>query len=53
MQDWKAADSRVTDTMNEAKDNVKFLDILETLCSPLYDGNPVSPSRVEKNTPIH
>jgi len=41
MKDWKEVDGRATDTMNEAKDNVKFLSILERQCSPLYDNDPV------------
>lgn len=40
-QEWKSLDSRVTEIINESKDNVKFLYILEQACDPLYNGNPV------------
>ena len=39
---WKAADLRLTDALNEAKDNVKYLTTLEKSLEPLYIGTPTS-----------
>jgi dynein heavy chain len=37
---WKGIELRVTEALNEAKDNVKYLQTLEKFIEPLYDGTP-------------
>ena len=37
---WRACDNGITDALNEAKDNVKYLSTLERFTQPLYSGNP-------------
>ena len=37
---WRMCDNGVTDALNEAKDNVKYLSTLERFTQPLYSGNP-------------
>ena len=37
---WRTCDNGITDALNEAKDNVKYLSTLERFTLPLYSGNP-------------
>jgi dynein heavy chain len=37
---WRSIELRVTEALNEAKDNVKYLQTLEKFIEPLYDGTP-------------
>jgi len=37
---WRSIELRVTEALNEAKDNVKYLSTLEKFIEPLYDGTP-------------
>jgi len=37
---WTSIQLRVTEALNEAKDNVKYLQTLEKFIEPLYEGNP-------------
>jgi len=39
---WRGMELRVTETLNEAKDNVKYLQTLERFIEPLYNGTPES-----------
>ncbi|XP_077580363.1 dynein axonemal heavy chain 8-like [Stigmatopora nigra] len=42
LQTWPMLEARVTDNYNEAKDNVKFLDMLDKVCQPLYTSDPAN-----------
>ena len=42
IQKWKNNDIQLTEALNEAKDNVKYLRTLENFIEPLYIGNPQS-----------
>jgi len=37
---WRTCDNGITDALNEAKDNVKYLSTLERFTQPLYSGKP-------------
>lgn len=37
---WKVIDNAITDSLNEAKDNVKYLSTLDKYTDPLYNGTP-------------
>ena len=39
---WRGIDNKVTESLSEAKDNVKYLQTLEKFLEPLYVGNPES-----------
>ena len=41
MKKWKHVDNSVTDALNEAKDNNKYLSAIEKYTEPLYNANPV------------
>lgn len=40
VQKWKTIDSQLTESRNEAMDNVKYLSTLEKFIEPLYSNDP-------------
>jgi len=42
ISNWRSIQLKVTEQLNEAKDNVKYLLTLERYIEPLYDGNPLT-----------
>ena len=40
MAKWKSSDIHLTEALNEAKDNMKYLKTLESFMNPLYIGTP-------------
>ena len=42
LERWREVDLQITDGLNEAKDNVRFLDNLRQVIDPLYSGQPRS-----------
>jgi dynein heavy chain len=40
LNDCKTIESLITDKINEAKDNIKYLNTLEKFIEPLYSGTP-------------
>lgn len=40
MQEWKGLEMSLTESLNEARDNVKYLKTLELYIDPLYNGTP-------------
>jgi len=42
LSNWRTIELRVTENLNEAKDNVKYLQTLERYIEPLYEGTPTT-----------
>jgi dynein heavy chain, axonemal len=41
LSNWRTIELSVTENLNEAKDNVKYLQTLERYIEPLYEGTPI------------
>ena len=46
LKTWKANNNLITDALNEAKDNVKYLSTLDKYIAPLYDGRAAGRDRL-------
>jgi len=46
---WRSLILRVTESLNEAKDNVKYLQTLERFIEPLYTGTPIT---IKESLPV-
>lgn len=53
IKDWKETDKKITFCYNEAKDNAKFIQALETKCHSLYLDDPVSSFSNNVNNNLH
>ena len=42
LAEWRQKDARITESANESKENVKYLNALDRCCGPLYKESPVA-----------
>jgi dynein heavy chain len=49
LSNWRSLLLRVTENLNEAKDNVKYLQTLERFIEPLYSGTPAT---IKESLPV-